>query len=55
MGDMDIHSLITELKKYKQYGWNTPLLKDQDGNHYVIREGIHLDKDNDIIIPIELL
>ena len=56
MGDLDVYSLIQELSKLPHNKMlHTPLLKDENGNFYVLREGIKIDNDGDIVINIEQL
>lgn len=57
MGDLNIYSLIKELSELPSDKiLHTPLLKDKDnGEYYVLREGIKIDNDGDIIILIESL
>lgn len=57
MGDLDIYSLIKELSELPSDKiLHTPLLKNKDnGEYYVLREGIQIDDDGDIIILIESL
>lgn len=51
MGDLDISNVIRKLRKYS--GYKTALLKDvDDGECYIIQDGIYEDEDGDIIVPI---
>lgn len=56
-GDYDVQAIVDKLKKEEYYdfrSWHTVLMKDEEGEHYVIRD-IYIDKDDDVIFKIRRL
>ena len=54
--DLDVHNIVKALLVNEDNVAKTPLLRDvDDGEFYLIQDGIFEDEEGDIIIPIKHL